>query len=80
MATPFIPTGITLRDCPDQLAQERNDNAKTIKMDGAIRSGANREFEVLCSFHSIAGVRCPLSSVAAWQERYVPSVDEPASR
>jgi hypothetical protein len=33
---------------------ERNDNAKPIKMDGAIRSVANREFEVLCSSHSIA--------------------------
>jgi hypothetical protein len=32
MATPFIPTGITPGDCPDQLAQERNDNAKTIKI------------------------------------------------
>src|SRR5215831_19402224 len=42
---------------PDQLAQERNDNAKTIKMDGAIRSGANSEFEILCSSHSIADVR-----------------------
>ena len=57
MATPFIPTGITPGDCPDQLAQERNDNAKTIKMDGAIRSGANSEFEILCSSHSIADVR-----------------------
>src|SRR5215831_10890012 len=57
LATPFIPTGITPGDCPDQLAQERNDNAKTIKMDGAIRSGANSEFEILCSSHSIADVR-----------------------
>ena len=55
------------------------------KFCGFLALQRNREFILLCSFHSIAGVRCPLSSVAAWQERYVlawtnrPVADEPVA-